>query len=351
LIERLADAGLIDASPEAEAVRNVLVTPFAGLDGGFDLRPLARAWEQALATDRDLWRLPGKFGVAFDAGLLPMGDDSDIRFEATAPHRHRERSEAIQGPPLERLAFDHGRAGLLRFARNDEAPDGPSFVARLGGAQRVLGPFPARDLLAVAQALTGAFLALADAPRRMRDAVWTDGLAPFAAATGLPLASAPQAPRARAADWLGVRPFGVGVAAPFGRLRASQLAALASETGLRLTPWRALLIPGPEDPVALAEAASRLGLIVDPADPILRVAACPGAPACSSALQETHETARRLSQFAPSGEGIWLHVSGCEKGCAHPRPAPLTAVATRDGYRLNGEPPRSPDALAERVGA
>jgi precorrin-3B synthase len=313
LMERLAEGGLIDASSQVEAVRNVLVTPLAGLDGAFDVRPLACAWEQALAANPGLWRLPGKFGVAFDAGGLPMGDDSDIRFEAQ--------------------------------------PDG-QFVARLGGAQQVLGAFPARDLVAVARTLAQAFLDLsAPAPRRMRDAVQAHGLAPFAAATGLALIDAPQSARAPAADWLGVHSFGVGVAAPFGRLRAFQLAALADAATLRLTPWRALLIPGPENPAALAEWAQSLGLIVDPADPLLRVAACAGAPACSSGLQETHETARRLAAIAPSGEGIWLHVSGCEKGCAHPRPAPLTAVATRDGYRLNGEPPRSLDALVERIGA
>jgi precorrin-3B synthase len=295
LIERLAEAGLVDASPEAEAVRNVLVAPLAGFDGPFDVRPFARAWERALAASPELWRLPGKFGVAFDAGRLPLGDDSDIRFEAQL----------------------------------DE-----TFVALLAGAAEALGPFPASDAVAVARALTGAFLALAEVaegPRRLRDAMRLHGLAPFAAAAALPR-----------------------VAAPFGRLHASQLAALVEPSGapgLRLTPWRALLIPGLDEPQAraLGAQARGLGLIVDADDPVLRVAACAGAPACSSALGETREAARRLAPLAPSGEGIWLHVSGCAKGCAHPRPAPLTAVATREGYQLNGEAARTLDALAENI--
>jgi precorrin-3B synthase len=320
LIERLAEAGLVDASPEAEAVRNVLVAPLAGFDGPFDVRPFARAWERALAASPELWRLPGKFGVAFDAGRLPLGDDSDIRFEAQL----------------------------------DE-----TFVALLAGAAEALGPFPASDAVAVARALTGAFLALAEVaegPRRLRDAMRLHGLAPFAAAAALPRVAAPSPPRS--AGWLGAQNLAggwfVGVAAPFGRLHASQLAALVEPSGapgLRLTPWRALLIPGLDEPQAraLGAQARGLGLIVDADDPVLRVAACAGAPACSSALGETREAARRLAPLAPSGEGIWLHVSGCAKGCAHPRPAPLTAVATREGYQLNGEAARTLDALAENI--
>ena len=324
LIERLAQARLVDASPEAEAVRNVLVSPFAGFDGAFDVRPFARAWEQALASSRALWRLPPKFGVAFDAGHLPLGDLSDIRFEAQP---------------------------------------GGAFVARLAGAAESLGPFPASEAVAVARALAQAFLAqafLADAeavegPRRMRDALRARGLAPFAAASGLRCAAAPAPALARVADWLGAQAAFVGVAAPFGRLEAPQLAALADlaedagAPGLRLTPWRALLIPGPDAPQALVRNARALGLIVDPDDPLLRVAACAGAPACSSAFQETRDAARRLAALAPRGDGVWLHLSGCAKGCAHPRPAPFTAVATREGFQLNGEAARTLDALAERI--
>jgi len=314
LMDRLAAAGLIDASPQVEAVRNVLVTPFAGLDGAFDVRPLARAWEQALAQSPVLQRLPAKFGVSFDAGRVPLGDDSDIRFEAQ---------------------------------------DNQTFLARLADGGDALGPFPAPEIVSVARALTHAFLALCgEAPRRMRDAVRAHGLRPFAEASGLPVVAAPPPPRAPIADWLGVHGFGVGVAAPFGRLSAAQLAALADAAvpaGLRLTPWRALLIPGLDQPAAQALAANAHGLIVDPADPLLRVAACAGAPACSSALGETREAARRLAPLAPRGEGVWLHVSGCEKLCAHPRPAPMTAIATREGYQLNGEAPRTLDALARRI--
>jgi len=299
LTQALAQAGLTDASSEAEAVRNVLVSPLAGFDPdtAFDVRPFARALERELGANRELWTLPGKFGFAFDAGVFPLGDaHADVTFAAVASGE---------------------------------------FVAILGAA--ALGPFPKDEAVAVARKLAQTFLALRK--RRMRDALAAAGLAPFAATTGLEFTRFDSPPQRQA---LGVQPLGdqafVGVALPFGRIAAVDLralGALAAEAGatvLKLTPWRAILIPGLTFSAAqdLARAASRLDVILDPADPRLAVAACPGAPACSSGLGETRDVAARLAPLA----GVALHVSGCAKGCAHPAPARFAIVATAAGYDL-----------------
>ena len=58
LIERLSAGGLIDASTEAEAVRNVLVSPFAGFfPDTLDVRPIARAFEAALGASPSIYHL------------------------------------------------------------------------------------------------------------------------------------------------------------------------------------------------------------------------------------------------------------------------------------------------------
>jgi precorrin-3B synthase len=62
------------------------------------------------------------------------------------------------------------------------------------------------------------------------------------------------------------------------------------------------------------------------------VAACTGAPACEAAYAETRALAAALAPFMPAGTD--LHVSGCAKGCAHPRSAAATLVATADGFDL-----------------
>jgi len=88
---------------------------------------------------------------------------------------------------------------------------------------------------------------------------------------------------------------------------------------VRITPWRVLLVEG-------APAVCAGGLIDNPADPLLHVDACPGAPCCPQASVETRDLARRL---APHVAGR-LHVSGCAKGCARQRAADVTLTG-RDG--------------------
>jgi precorrin-3B synthase len=58
--------------------------------------------------------------------------------------------------------------------------------------------------------------------------------------------------------------------------------------------------------------------------------------------------ALEFAPLVPPGHGIVLHVSGCEKGCAHQRAAPFTLVARDSGYDvvLDG---RASDAPAHRA--
>jgi precorrin-3B synthase len=114
-----------------------------------------------------------------------------------------------------------------------------------------------------------------------------------------------------------------GLAAPFGRLEAAQLRAVAATAGvteIRLSPWRALYVDAPVDAV---------GLIVDENDPLLRIEACPGAPACAAATTDTRADGRRLAALGVPGT---IHVSGCAKGCARTARADLVLVGDRGLY-------------------
>jgi precorrin-3B synthase len=71
-------------------------------------------------------------------------------------------------------------------------------------------------------------------------------------------------------------------------------------------------------------------------DPLLRIAACSGRPACTSAHADVRGDARRLLALAQQHD-IRLpkvHLSGCAKGCAHPQPAEWCLTATEQGYDL-----------------
>jgi precorrin-3B synthase len=263
---------LLDTSPEAEAARNVMVGPLAGVD----VRAIADRLSRALSEDRRAAGLPAKFGwlVDGDGPLSIVGERADIALYVT----------------------DNGMA--LRVAGQ-----------WLGGGS-------------VDEALNAAFGGRPDLPR---------------------IDVAPMPGRRRLGRLAGL----TGVAAPFGRLEAAQLhelvrlAEIAGASEIRLSPWRAIYIDAP------MEVPDKLALIVDDNDPLLRIDACPGAPACRAASVDTRATARRL---AASGFAGTIHISGCAKGCARSAPADLTLVGEggRYGVVRNGT---TRDAVERTIGA
>ncbi|MBM3561417.1 MAG: hypothetical protein FJX53_16400 [Alphaproteobacteria bacterium] len=78
----------------------------------------------------------------------------------------------------------------------------------------------------------------------------------------------------------------------------------------------------------MADAVA-LGLVVDRDDPILRIDACPGAPACRSSTVDTRRDARRLADKDFEGT---VHLSGCAKGCARSAAADLVLVGIDGRY-------------------
>ncbi len=310
----LDDVGLIDPSAGGEAVRNVVSSPLAGLDprAVLDIRPLVAALERRLTEDETLHRLPAKFNFVVDDGGAPgLGDVlADIRFEAL------------------------GHAGDAMFG------------VSLGGDDATKILCPASGLVETAIALTRVFIASSAVDpdiRRMRHLVEREGAASVLARARLgtlssfPLWDRPDGGGSITARHAEDHSGYLRVAAPFGRLDADQLETIvvAAATGageLRLTPWRAFLLPGLGDEASVdaARHCEASGLIVDPDDRRLSVAACPGAPGChrgsTPVLADAARLAKRLRPSMARG-GIALHVSGCGKGCAHAGQAPITLVA------------------------
>lgn len=140
-----------------------------------------------------------------------------------------------------------------------------------------------------------------------------------------------------------------GLALPFGASDAATLIALtqlAERHGIaqfRLAPHHALLAM--DAPEAFATEASSLGFITDASDPRLRISACIGSAGCASGHIAARAIAETLSPSLPAGRQ--LHVSGCAKGCAHPRRAEVTLVGRADGYGLviNGTAGDTPRAV------
>jgi precorrin-3B synthase len=273
----LDSLGLIDSDAATEARRNILVTPFWQTGDG--TQDLAMALERALTEDLPL---PGKFGFALDTGseAVLRGSSADIRIERVRGKLYLRADGSDLAQTISPKAAVPAALDLARWFLNT------------GGAVQGRGRMAAH--LARGVALPPGFDTPVDTPAFL--------------------------PRPGAA------PSGAVVALPFGQMDAATLRALADLAPLRLTPWRMLLLEGVEACPALP------GVITDPLDPTLRVAACTGAPGCTQALAPVRDLARDLAPHVPMGR--MLHISACAKGCAHPGPADITLTARHDGFAI-----------------
>jgi precorrin-3B synthase len=187
---------------------------------------------------------------------------------------------------------------------------------------------------------------------RARDIVATNGAAAFRRVIADILVDLPPTPLRPAADPLGTHTLrdgrlAIGLGLAFGHAHSTALEELAraavesGAAGYRTAPGRALLVVGVTEDGAghLANIAQRLGFIVRADDPRRQVVACAGAPICASAEISTRALAPSLAKVVVAGaDAPMVHLSGCTKGCACPRSAPLTVVGIegRCGVLVNG---------------
>ncbi len=265
-LDAICAAGLADLDPLAEGRLRVIAAPLLA-----DAALLARL-EAALRLETTLDRLGSKFAIRVDGGAIPI------------------RSVAAD------LAID---------------PDGIEL-----GAWRAVAADPVGAATACIRGIAAEGLA------RARD---LEHPASFLVTLGL--AVAPAAPAGPPPATIGAHAWGIGLAPRFGQLDGRDLADLAAiaeahgDGTLRITPFRSILLPGAGERALLA-AAHRFA--VRPDDPRLRIRACIGAPGCLSGQAPARAVAEDFLPLVPV-HGI-LHLSGCAKGCAHPKPAARTFI-------------------------
>lgn len=276
VLEALLGLDLLDPTPDLEQRRNIVTTPF------WQAGDVNTQLHTALRTRlHDLPELPAKMGHAIDAGSAPVLQDvsADFRFEADP-----------SGVLILRLdGLTRGRAVHADTAM-DALQDAAAWFVDTGG--------PAAGRMA-------RHVASVTPP-----ASWQTHIP---APIGARLAPGPH-------------PSGIAFGAAFGSMTARALAALITESraqALRVTPWRVFLLEN-------AQPSATHGFVTDPDDPVLSAHACPGAPACVAASVDARALARALAPFHSGG----LHVSGCTKGCAHPRPCATTLVGRNGAFDL-----------------
>ena len=335
--EAVAAAGLAPAVPAADRLRNIIATPLRGLAPEvLDVSPMVAELDAALQSRPAFRPLSPKFSFALDGGgawgVLGIGHDIGVGAERRATPTLRLSLASV--PTCHGVAPERGADALLAAATlAASAPDGRmcSLVAPNG---------PGAVLRRIEHALGTAF-------ERLPPPEPAEAAAPAHGALR-------QIRDDRVVLVLGLVSQRIEAEAVTG------LANLAERFGagaVRLAPEQAVLVPHVDAAAsdrALA-AARDLGFLTEPASARLRIVACSGARGCERGRADTRADAASLRRALDGAlpHPVTVHVSGCAKGCAHPRPADILLLARADGrydlFRGRAAPDaeqRAPDRTA-----
>jgi len=322
LIDSLLAAGLGPRTAAGDDVRNLMLSPSAGIDRQMllDTRPLAGQILDSLQSHPRFHELSAKFAVQLDGG------------EALAMLEHHHDLWLSVGEQDDEYVLAFGLAGC--------PTDAPISAVRL------------RDGHALVIAVLELFLDLARPEQtRMRHLLEEIPVAAFVAqlAERVPLVSLAYWLRSASSEALhiGAHPqretarVYIGAVPPLGRLDPAMLrgaAKLALEHGdgsLRFTPWQSLLLPGVQehDAAQVIHNLENLGLHCSADDALAHLIACTGSAGCGKGLSDTKGDALQLAALLQRhGQILNVHLSGCPRSCAAAHIAPVTLLAVSPGY-------------------
>ncbi len=329
--EALIEAGLGPAQPEGDDIRNIMVSPTAGIDPGQirDVRHLAQALLNHVQGDMACRALSPKFSFLVDGGedMAVVDHPHDIWLASLGPDR---MAIGFAGcPPVS--ANDTPAAGAIRESDAIDviAAAIALFLEAAGGDPRITRLrhlFAAQSREAFVERLSKRA-----GDRMIRDA----GVASWRRQSPVRLSHVGIGRQRQ--EGL----FYVGAVPPVGRLSPvilTEVARIAEQCGcgdVHLTPWQSLLVPSIREgrTADTAEALGRLGLVCDPRAPLASLIACAGSPGCSAGLSDTKADTLRLARgLSGTDTGTrTLHLSGCPKSCASAATADVTLVALAPG--------------------
>ncbi|WP_426179585.1 precorrin-3B synthase [Pseudomonas sp. TWRC1-2] len=311
LIAALLAAGLGPNNAAGDDVRNLMLSPSAGIDTQmlFDTRPLAGQILATLQNHPRFHELSAKFAVQLDGG------------EALAMLEHHH--------DLWLSAFERDGETLLAFG-----------LAGCPGLDAPLAAVPLEQGHALVVAVLELFLDVATPTQTRMRHLAVDNLLARLSLPLLPVEGFKR-PASGALLHLGSYPqrqkdqFYVAAVAPLGRLDSSMLkgaAQLALEFGdgtLRFTPWQGVLLPNLKSHGAVTERLAHLGFLCSVDQPLARLIACTGSSGCGRGLADTKADALQLAALQP---GVEVHLSGCPRSCAAAHTAAVTLLAVSPGH-------------------
>ncbi|WP_306154584.1 precorrin-3B synthase [Pseudomonas sp. C2B4] len=322
LIDSLMASGLGPTTAAGDDVRNLMLSPGAGIDRTmlFDTRPLAERILDTLQGNARFHDLSAKFAVQLDGGesLAMLEHPHDLWLSAFEQDGEKRWAFGLAGCPTDTsagsVALNDGHALVvavldmfLEVARPEQT------------RMRHLLAEHSREILLNRLAERLSIQAMTDWRRTLDSRPLHIGAHPQAEA--------------------GV--VYVGAVPPLGRLDpvmlrgAAQLAARFGDGTLRFTPWQSLLLPTVrnEDAAEVIRSLERMGLFCDPDQSLTRMIACTGSSGCSKSLAETKGDALQMAALLKRhGQVLNVHLSGCSRSCAAAHIAPVTLLAVAPGH-------------------
>ncbi|MBD8708119.1 precorrin-3B synthase [Pseudomonas sp. CFBP 13711] len=327
LIASLLDAGLGPSNPASDDVRNLMLSPTAGIDPQqlLDVRPLAGQILHSLEHHPRFHELSPKFALSLDGG----------EGLAMLEHPHDLWLSPLQVDGQTLLGFGFAGCPATDSPVAAVAPDAAHalVVAVLETFLNLARPEHARmrDLLKEVPVARFIEHVAARSPQRL---VIDHKVTDWRRAPTRSFAHIGTYAQATA----GIMAVGAGV--PLGRLRPSMLreaARLAIAFGdgqLCMTPWQSLMlrnVPAGHS-VTVMEGLSQAGLLVDAAQSLSKIVACTGSAACAKGLADTKADALHLAALLQENAiSRAVHLSGCARSCAAAHVMPVTLLAASPG--------------------
>jgi ferredoxin-nitrite reductase len=362
LLTKLAEDGLSTGNTVIEGIRNIMLSPTAGIDSQelIDVYPIAEAWDDYLKAHPELGILSTKFSVGFDGGgsvgIIDRPNDitllavSDREFELYLGIGNRGSAPV---PVDVRLGLDECIPMLAAIAQTYRQG-----IELFGGNSR-------RKL-------------------RLRDAINHWGLTGFSEIVQREFAGSSHfifknlngeggergagsgelknSSLDRGDNYhLGIHQqrqtdrYYLGISLPLGHWNRSQIqglgeiAARYGSGAIRLTPWQNIILPDiqVDDLERVQGLISDLGLIHTANHPSSLLRACAGSTGCQFGATDTQRDAIDLSNYLDTkyqlDRPLNIHFSGCDKSCAQHDRADITlwgvaGTAEQSGrYRLELE--------------
>jgi precorrin-3B synthase len=348
LIAALLEAGLGPTRPEVDDIRNVMVSPAAGIDPAqaIDALPLARDLLDRLQAHDRYAVLSPKFCIMVDGGeaVAAVDHPHDIwlaSMDGTMMALGLAGSPPATDDATPFVTLDKARAGDVVAAALDLFLEEAARDAEIKRFRNLLTRTPREQVF---ERLSGRV-----AVPLHRNASWRRKAPAFLGHVGI------HAQRQEGLVFVGAVP-------PLGRLSPrtlEQLAVVANQHGdgsLRLTPWQSVLVPAirRENAAAAVYSLEAAGFICDPDQPLASIVACSGATGCASALSDTKADALRLAQALENGGKLsgLVHFTGCAKSCASAGVADFTMLASAPGtYALYRKSAAGPDKFGQAIDA